>query len=414
MKLTAESTVINDDKLNTDISSAKSVADNTAQYFWFTSSGNDTGAHISEKTQAQFVASPTGSNLLARSNGIAIRDGLQELATFTPSGVNMFNGGIPVAKFGQTIELYDGTRIIYEVKASASGAVKLTKEYNISRSNYKDYSDVIALGRTVSSWTSIIMKYKINGTASTKTYTSMPIYDNGGMYVFSASISGTDVTIEWYPGMSATASDVITLVSVEFNYTTTQQVVESTLGAYADKTESSPFRVGNGTADNAKSNAMLVDWAGNAKFNGDVIAYCDGDSRGGVSLAKTETLRYAFLYENSSGSVQIDMFRAGKAVMLYIYFSKSTSTSSGSDLFNVNLSGALFPEPATGPSTGGGSISGMTYYGAHAIGFLIEPDPSVVTPTDTMSYYHLVVRNASNSAVTASGVGAGTLMYISK
>lgn len=92
MKLTAESTVINDQKINTDISTAqttandaKTIADNTNQYFWFTSSGTDTGAHISEKTQDEFIASPSGGNLLARSNGIAVRDGLTELATFGTS-----------------------------------------------------------------------------------------------------------------------------------------------------------------------------------------------------------------------------------------------------------------------------------------------------------------------------------------
>ncbi len=65
--------------------SALQIANDTAQYFWFTSSGSDTGAHISEKTQAQFVANPSGGNLLARSNGIAIREGLTELATFGTS-----------------------------------------------------------------------------------------------------------------------------------------------------------------------------------------------------------------------------------------------------------------------------------------------------------------------------------------
>lgn len=92
MKLTAEATVLNDDKLTSSINTAqttandaKSIADNTNQYFWFTSSGTDTGAHISEKTQAQFIASPSGGNLIARSNGIAVRDGLDELATFGAS-----------------------------------------------------------------------------------------------------------------------------------------------------------------------------------------------------------------------------------------------------------------------------------------------------------------------------------------
>ena len=101
MKLTAESTVINDNKLNTNIDNAqttadgarviadeaKTIADDTAQFFWFTSSGDDTGAHISEKTRAEFETAPSGGNLLARSNGIAVRDGLQELANFSESGI---------------------------------------------------------------------------------------------------------------------------------------------------------------------------------------------------------------------------------------------------------------------------------------------------------------------------------------
>ena len=64
------------------------IASNTNQYFWFSETGTDTGAHITEIPQDDFKArtaiDPTdgGGNLLARSNGIAVRDGLTELATF--------------------------------------------------------------------------------------------------------------------------------------------------------------------------------------------------------------------------------------------------------------------------------------------------------------------------------------------
>ena len=58
------------------------IAGDTAQHFWFTETGVDTGAHITEVTQDVFENAPTGPNLLARSNGIAVRDGLTELATF--------------------------------------------------------------------------------------------------------------------------------------------------------------------------------------------------------------------------------------------------------------------------------------------------------------------------------------------
>lgn len=75
--------------LNAD--AAKKIAGNTNQYFWHTETGTDTGAHITEIPQDDFLADPEngGGNLLARSNGIAIRDGLTELATFGANGMQI-------------------------------------------------------------------------------------------------------------------------------------------------------------------------------------------------------------------------------------------------------------------------------------------------------------------------------------
>ena len=69
---------------------ARRIAGNTDQYFWHVTSGTDTGAHITEKPQEEFLANPEngGGNLLARSNGIAIRDGLTELAQFSADGIS--------------------------------------------------------------------------------------------------------------------------------------------------------------------------------------------------------------------------------------------------------------------------------------------------------------------------------------
>jgi hypothetical protein len=66
------------------IQTVKKIADNTAQYLWHVQEGTDTGVHITEKTKEEFLADPAngGGNLLARSNGIAIRDGLDELSRF--------------------------------------------------------------------------------------------------------------------------------------------------------------------------------------------------------------------------------------------------------------------------------------------------------------------------------------------
>ena len=74
--------------INRAVQAVKKIADNTNQYFWHTETGTDTGAHITEIPQEEFLADPEngGGNLLARSNGIAVRDGLDELATFSASG----------------------------------------------------------------------------------------------------------------------------------------------------------------------------------------------------------------------------------------------------------------------------------------------------------------------------------------
>lgn len=91
MKLYAETAIIDNEKIEGDIEEVGEIARDTRQYFWFESEGTDTGAHISEKPREEFLEDPErgGGNLLARSNGIAIRDGLTELATFASNGIQI-------------------------------------------------------------------------------------------------------------------------------------------------------------------------------------------------------------------------------------------------------------------------------------------------------------------------------------
>ena len=74
---------------NSTAKQAKDIADNTAQYFWVSSDATDSGVHITEVPQADFIADREngGGNLLARSNGIIVRDGLNELAKFGSDGI---------------------------------------------------------------------------------------------------------------------------------------------------------------------------------------------------------------------------------------------------------------------------------------------------------------------------------------
>lgn len=80
--------------INDKAEAAQTLAGNTNQHFWFSSTGTDTGAHITEVTQEDFTdpqsaSYQSGGNLLARSNGIAIRDGMTEMANFSATSIQI-------------------------------------------------------------------------------------------------------------------------------------------------------------------------------------------------------------------------------------------------------------------------------------------------------------------------------------
>ena len=70
---------------------ASRIATSTAQYFWVSTGGNDNGAHITAIPQEEFEADPQngGGNTLMTTNGVAVRDGLTELATFSANGTRI-------------------------------------------------------------------------------------------------------------------------------------------------------------------------------------------------------------------------------------------------------------------------------------------------------------------------------------
>ena len=127
--------------------SAAKIAGNTRQYFWFTSEGTDTGAHITEKPQDEFLADPTngGGNLLARSNGIALRNGTTELATFADSEINIGkNSELATIKFcNELVQVYT-QRFIGEQTAEA--VVCIDETYN-PYDQTTEYSSVVLLAK---------------------------------------------------------------------------------------------------------------------------------------------------------------------------------------------------------------------------------------------------------------------------
>ncbi len=69
--------------------SALSVAEATNQYFWFTSTGSDAGAHVTQVPKDTFEVTPSGGNVKMTSTAMQIRDALNVLASFAAGGVQI-------------------------------------------------------------------------------------------------------------------------------------------------------------------------------------------------------------------------------------------------------------------------------------------------------------------------------------
>jgi hypothetical protein len=122
---------------------ASRIAGNTNQYFWHTQEGADTGAHITEIPQEEFLADPAngGGNLLARSNGIAIRDGLTELSSFGASGAQLGKedtAHILLTNAGMTGVSSDSTETFRISVGDYTGTAKITESSGIIENKNTD------------------------------------------------------------------------------------------------------------------------------------------------------------------------------------------------------------------------------------------------------------------------------------
>ena len=102
---------------------ASRIATSTAQYFWVSTGGTDNGAHVTSIPQSEFEADPSngGGNTLMTSNGVAVRDGLAELATFSADGA-VFT---------------DGTKQLAGIHPDSQGTViSLQGEYDVSNDEW--------------------------------------------------------------------------------------------------------------------------------------------------------------------------------------------------------------------------------------------------------------------------------------
>lgn len=169
------------------------LAANTNQFFWRTEKGTDTGVHITEVPREKFLKDPEngGGNLLARSNGIAVRDGLTELATMTAdNGIQIGKSdGFRVIINQDSIEMIDDSGVTgFRISLDGNETQRtVSNTYNLN-SRTKPTNDFTA---PIEDYT-ISFKVTISGTAytATKTTAQLPVGDS-----FYLGPSGTRVRI---------------------------------------------------------------------------------------------------------------------------------------------------------------------------------------------------------------------------
>lgn len=172
---TANTAIRKTNQLGDSLTKLQKIAGNTDQYFWHVETGEDTGSHITEIPKERFLEAPAlgGGNLLLRSNGIAIRNGLNELATFSGSAIQFNQPGTStvVATIG-TSGLYIQKGVIKLGSKTSSSDVTnsgtfIDESGNIATSSIKITGGYLRLGNKTSA----------SDTTNTGTY----IDNNGNM-----------------------------------------------------------------------------------------------------------------------------------------------------------------------------------------------------------------------------------------
>lgn len=174
------------------------------------------------------------------------------------------------------------------------------------------------------------------------------------------------------------------------------------IGDYSDPYGPYAFRIGNGTADNARSNAFAVDFNGNVRAQGDIYLGCNGDGTGGTKLSSA----------------------IGTVKRIYAP-AKSVATGTNTNLCSVSLeagtwivtAGVRFPANATGLrrmniATASGSPNADVQVPAVSGGSTQMAYTVILSPTSTTTYYLNCYHNAGTTLNLVAGGSENGLNFI--
>ena len=394
-----------------NIETVSQIAGNTNQYFWHVESGEDTGTHITEIPQEDFLADPDngGGNLLARSNGIALRNGRTELASLSQTGmdVNTYkpNGdtvnichlgyGLATATSGTANQPYYS--IGYRYPAGDAFAYDPEERYSVGDHAVYDGMLYICIYNITNpeAWNADHWQLATGGYSVAEGYyndaSGVDSHAEGantqaiGLWSHAEGFGavalgdgshaeGTGKAYGNYSHAEGTSTEATADQShASGSGTVSDQEYQFAVGKYNTRNNTNNlFVVGKGTNNSNRSDAFTVDTSGNV-------------SAAGALRAKTETAsspQGVYISSTVGTFEHVDIARFGNVVQMTLQFKNTASVASGSNVFEGNLATSQFQPIYT--------ARGVAYYGAHALIMSVNGSGDIV------------IRNASSTAVTCS------------
>lgn len=279
---------------------AKQIADDTEQHFWFKETGTDTGAHITEVPQDEWEdpSSPnyqSGGNLLARSNGMAVREGMKELATMSQDGFD-----------AKTYDSSDNEFVIahlgYGPGTDSGGGISDAPYYDlgIRSGTVGNYSVCEGQFNTASG-------YESHAEGGTNTASGSDSHCEGASNTASGDGSHCEGAMNTASGDSSHCEGYGSEASGDFSHaggrgTIADQPYQTAIGKYnTENNTDNLFAIGKGTSGYARSDAFTVDKDGNVMAAGKAtLGAINGTALFGYT---TVSMTSSSISANASGEV---------------------------------------------------------------------------------------------------------------
>lgn len=293
---TSYSTAVYNEALTHAVSTAESalnIAEGIDEHFWY----DNTGAHVTEDTQEDYQQDPSsaGGNTLITSQGMAIRKGTTELASFGSSGAQI---GQNASGMSRAVISGGGMQINRNVNGTDAQIVNLGYGPGTDSGGGTSDAPYYTLGTRLSGSTvgnySVAEGYETTADGS---YSHAEGWDTTASSICSHA-EGSDTTASGFSshaeGQSTTASGnyshaegwhttaigrcshaegLSTTASGFYSHaagfgTTAAYERQTVIGEYNDNKSANAFEIGNGTGqgNTPNSNAFEVDWYGNVNI----------------------------------------------------------------------------------------------------------------------------------------------------